>query len=228
MDKGGSIRETRLCSVVSKGAGEDPAGSGGAFDSLLAVEGMLPWKRAVIESACFPERLRGTIEGLQNAGVADKFVGLVPDPEYSREGYSRVLYWRRPRPGPFAAYENLEYLVPDGEIVSFSGALREPDGLSRFEAYRDGATGVRDVLVCTHGARDVCCGKFGYPIYNILRSKHAAPGSMRVWRTSHLGGHRFAPTVLELPEGRYWGHLEIGAVEDLMKRSDPFSDLARF
>lgn len=51
---------------------------------------------------------------------------------------------------------------------------------------------------------------------------------MRVWRTSHLGGHRFAPTLLELPEGRYWGHLEIGAAEDIVTRGRPPSGLAAF
>jgi hypothetical protein len=221
-------REGRLCSVVSKGAGDDPAGSAGAFDSFLAIEGPPPWKRAVIESACYPEGLDEIIEGPQETGVIDKFTGLVPDPEYSREGHARVLYWRRPHPGPFAAYEKLEYLVPDDEVIPFAEALREPDGLSRFEAYRQDAPGVRDVLVCTHGARDVCCGKFGYPIYNVLRSRHAAPGSLRIWRTSHVGGHRFAPTIVELPEGRYWGHLEIGAVEDLVERRRSPSRLGRF
>ncbi len=100
-------------------------------------------------------------------------------------------------------------------------ALSKSDGLWRFEGYKEDTTGVRDILVCTHGARDVCCGKFGYPIYNILRFKHANPGSLRVWRTSHVGGHRFAPTLLELPEGRYWGHLEIGTAEDLVTRGSP-------
>lgn len=43
-----------------------------------------------------------------------------------------------------------------------------------------------------------------------------------------MGGHRFAPTLLEFPEGRYWGHLEIGAAEDLVERAGPFSRLGRF
>lgn len=43
-----------------------------------------------------------------------------------------------------------------------------------------------------------------------------------------MGGHRFAPTLLEFPEGRYWDHLEIGAAEDLVERAGPFSRLGRF
>ena len=55
--------------------------------------------------------------------------------------------------------------------------------------------GARDILVCTHGARDACCGKFGYGFYVEMRGLAAVRGDgVRVWRTSHLGGHRFAPT----------------------------------
>lgn len=58
---------------------------------------------------------------------------------------------------------------------------------------------MRDILVCTHGSRDVCWGKFGYAIYKLLRARHAAPNGLRVWRTSHIGGHRFASTLLDFP-----------------------------
>lgn len=219
--------ERRLCSAVSKKAGDDPAGSGGSFDGYLGIEVPTPWKSQVTESMHLSKELREALERASDAGAFDKFTALMPDPEYSREGHARVLYLRRPHDGPFAAYEKEEYLVPDDELVPLVEAL--PEDLSRFAGYReDTSAGVRDVLVCTHGSRDTCCGKFGHPIYNILRFKHAVPGSLRVWRTSHVGGHRFAPTLLELPEGRYWGHLEIGATEDLVERTDPFSRLARF
>jgi len=214
--------------VVSKAAGDDTAGSGGPFDGFLAVEVAPPWKRNVTESLAFPERLLSAVGGLQDAGIVDKFTGLVPDPEYSREGYARVLYLRKPGEGPFAAYERREYLVPEAELAALTEALAEPRDLARFGAYREKMPGVRDVLVCTHGGRDACCGKFGYSVYNFLRSRHAAPGGLRVWRTSHIGGHRFAPTLLELPEGRYWGHLELGAAGDLVTRREPPSDLLRF
>ena len=67
---------------------------------------------------------------------------LMPDLEYSREGHARVLYLRRPYGGPFVAYEKEEYLVPDGELAPLVEAL--PDGLSRFEGYREDTSGVCD------------------------------------------------------------------------------------
>lgn len=222
-------RETRLCSVISRAAGDDPAGSGSSFDSYLGVEIPLPWKDDVTESKAFPEELREAVEAACEAGAFDKFTALMPDPEYSREGHARVLYLRRPHPGPFAAYDRREYLVPREDLAPLVAALAGSGNLSRFDVYRENTSGVRDVLVCTHGSRDVCCGKFGYPVYNLLRFKHAARNSdLRVWRTSHIGGHRFAPTFLEFPEGRYWGHLELGAAEGLAVRRGSLADLARF
>ena len=53
-------------------------------------------------------------------------------------------------------------------------------------------------------------------------------GKIRVWRSSHIGGHRFAPTLIDYPEARYWGHLEPWAAEELAARSGPVSDLRRF
>lgn len=222
--------ERRLCSVVSKAAAEDPAGCGAPFTGYLGVEVAPPWKGDVTKSLRFPEGLWEAVERAQDAGAIGKFTALFPDPVYSREGYTRALYLRKP-PGSFAAYLKSEYAVPDGEIVPLVEALAEgPDVISRFERYGEDTSHVRDILVCTHGSHDACCGDFGYPIYETLRHRYAtaSEGPLRVWRTSHIGGHRFAPTLIDLPEGRYWGHLELEALENLVLRNSPVSGLRRF
>jgi len=51
----------------------------------------------------------------------------------------------------------------------------------------------------------------------------AAHAADRVWQTSHLGGHRFAPTLLCLPYGDQYGRLGIGqgtALIDAYDRGD--------
>ena len=60
------------------------------------------------------------------------------------------------------------------------------------------------VLVCTHGIRDACCAVRGRPIVNALA--RAFPD--QVWETTHLGGHRFAGTLLTLPDGACFGRLD--------------------
>jgi hypothetical protein len=60
------------------------------------------------------------------------------------------------------------------------------------------------VLVCTHGVRDACCAVRGRPIAATLA--RALPDE--VWECTHLGGHRFAGTLLSLPDGACFGRLE--------------------
>ena len=217
----------RLCSLVSRANGEDPIGSVKPVESRLIVELPHPWQRDALGSRRLVEGLRPVIEGARDGGILDAFSAILPDREYSRNGHTRLLLLRKPS-GPFATHEREEYLVPDGEVTAAAGELLEGSGLGRFGRYRQETDHVRDILVCTHGGRDVCCGKFGYPVYDLLRRRHAASGKLRVWRTSHIGGHRFAPTMIDYPEGRLWGHLEPWAAERVAARRGPVSNLGAF
>jgi hypothetical protein len=57
-------------------------------------------------------------------------------------------------------------------------------------------------LVCTHGRRDKCCAKFGYPLYKTLRAR-----SPSVWQSSHVGGDRFAANLVCFPHGLFYAHV---------------------
>jgi hypothetical protein len=60
------------------------------------------------------------------------------------------------------------------------------------------------LLVCTHGRRDRCCALDGRALATAL----VEAGEPDVWESSHLGGHRFAPTALVLPTGYLYGRLD--------------------
>lgn len=63
------------------------------------------------------------------------------------------------------------------------------------------------LLVCTHGRQDRCCALDGRALVNAVTS--GCPEITRqVWESSHLGGHRFAPTALVLPTGYLYGRLD--------------------
>jgi hypothetical protein len=59
------------------------------------------------------------------------------------------------------------------------------------------------ILVCTNGKRDRCCAREGPAVYQVL----AKIAGDRAWQCTHLGGHRFAPTLLTLPDGAFYGRL---------------------
>jgi hypothetical protein len=58
--------------------------------------------------------------------------------------------------------------------------------------------------VCTHGRRDRCCAKWGGRLYEALERLRPE----QTWQTSHLGGHRFAPTLITLPSQLVYGRVE--------------------
>ncbi|MFK7914252.1 MAG: sucrase ferredoxin [Pseudomonadales bacterium] len=59
-------------------------------------------------------------------------------------------------------------------------------------------------FVCTNGRRDQCCARLGLPVYRRLRTMIGA----RAWRTTHVGGHRFATNVLTLGSGLVYGRVQ--------------------
>nr|WP_269204715.1 sucrase ferredoxin [Motilibacter deserti] len=60
------------------------------------------------------------------------------------------------------------------------------------------------LLVCTHGAKDMCCAVEGRPLARALEAVHGD----RVWECSHVGGDRFAGNLVVAPHGEYHGHLD--------------------
>jgi (2Fe-2S) ferredoxin len=60
------------------------------------------------------------------------------------------------------------------------------------------------ILICTHGVHDVCCAIRGRPVAQALTSRWPE----LVWECTHVGGDRFAPNVVLLPDGFYYGNLD--------------------
>jgi len=74
----------------------------------------------------------------------------------------------------------------------------------------------RVALVCTNGKRDQCCAVRGRPVAAAL----AADTGWDTWESSHLGGHRFAATMLLLPTGDMFGWLDAESALDVTRRFD--------
>lgn len=69
------------------------------------------------------------------------------------------------------------------------------------------------LLVCANGRRDRCCGHDGGRLADKLRTGR---WGARILTSTHLGGHRFAPTALLLPWGLLHGRLDPTTAEDLL------------
>jgi hypothetical protein len=199
-----------------------PAGTAGTLAAVVAVELRLPWPGEVADH---PD-LVAAAPALAEAGV--RVQALLAGP--GDTGTRRVLACTRP-PGPFAGYAVASWDVPVALLPEALTALASSIAADRPSDQRaavaplaagparrlaPGADAHRHVLVCTHGARDTCCGALG------TRLAAALPdlgGHVRAWRTSHTGGHRFAPTALILPEGTAWAYLDPDSLAGILDRT---------
>ena len=71
-------------------------------------------------------------------------------------------------------------------------------------------------FVCTNGQRDVCCARFGLPVFAALSEAVGA----RAWQVTHLGGHRFAPNVLVLPQRALYGRVTLEALPAFLETAE--------
>ncbi len=190
--------ETDLrCSSQARALGSDPGGSAVAADAFLVIEVPLPWPtdigdhRAVIAAA----------EAIKAVGA--RVQGVVPPRDDAAQAQA-VLYSHEG--GPFTRYVRRDACLDAADLSSGICSLAEAPVVD---------DGTRDLLVCTHGARDRCCGAMG----TTLAMNVASRNGLHVRRTSHLGGHRFAPTALLLPEGTAWAWLDDALLETILERS---------
>lgn len=72
----------------------------------------------------------------------------------------------------------------------------------------DGSTGVPSAepifAVCVHGRHDRCCSVRGRRVATALSQRYPA----ETWECSHVGGDRFAGTMVLFPHGLYYGMLD--------------------
>jgi (2Fe-2S) ferredoxin len=86
--------------------------------------------------------------------------------------------------------------------------LSEPDLAARGERVEGPL-----YLVCTNGRRDVCCGRAGRELGRELAPELGG----RLWETTHIGGHRFAPNLVCLPHGVVYGRLDAATARRVVR-----------
>lgn len=234
------------CSAWARSVSLSPIGTAGSYAGYALVEVPLPWPRDVSEMAYL-----GPVSQWA-AAAGYRVQALVPRPERGRRF---VLHG--PGGGPWYSGYSRRSVAADGataddllrlaqELASAPPAAPDPGCDAR-----GGEVPVRDVLVCTHGRRDVCCGSAGTALALELLAGGGFDGTggdatgddgagdegagdassgrgaaVVVHRTSHTGGHRFAPTFLVLPEGTAWAFADPDLVRSVVGRTADFDSIA--
>jgi len=217
------------CSLRTRAGGVVPVSTAAPAVTQVLVETPLPW----------PSDLAGTDlhrAVADAAGPGARVHGVVPRPDRPA-GEVAVVVHAAP-PGPFTRYRRATAVASVSPSASGSSAARSASASASVDAIvevvadlvaglaaradvperRDPAV---DLLVCTHGSRDRCCGAFG----SNLAAWAERSLDVDVWRASHLGGHRFAPTALHLPTGTTWAWLEPDDLDAVVHRTRPPAEL---
>ena len=71
------------------------------------------------------------------------------------------------------------------------------------------------ILCCTDSKMDACCARYGFATWKALKSA-ADPNVFRVLQSTHIGGCRFAASLLVLPQRERYGRLTPDHVPDFL------------
>lgn len=181
--------------------------------------------RCALQSLAADEPLAGTAPiarrwvCLEQRGAWPRDVAAHPDPAVrALDDRAAAAGWRLlliRRPGRTAVDTPLRVVLADAVPRRSRATALEVDGpaeLAGLPLPSDGPLPGKPLpdpllLVCTHGRRDRCCALDGRALVAGL----VGAGESEVWESSHLGGHRFAPTSLVLPGGYLHGRLDVAA-----------------
>src|SRR5690606_18676940 len=113
---------------------------------------------------------------------------------------------------PFVAYEAAAWRLDPGDatvaLAAIAASAAAGGALDAGPAtlVAEGEATGRLVLVCTHGARDACCGSLGT---RLARSLPGLGAGVHGRRTGRTGGCRVGPTAVFVPGGGVWAYVDV-------------------
>ncbi|MGI9602502.1 MAG: sucrase ferredoxin [Acidimicrobiales bacterium] len=199
------------CADHQRAMAVDPGGTAIDADVLVLVDAPLPWPAKIADHPL----LAGRGPDIEIAVGRARVVAVVPPPDRSR---ARVrLFWREG-----AEVLGAQCTIDDpSELHDLFDDLERDHPQAVAAAHGGEATTTALVLVCGHGSRDQCCGTHGT---RLARELAQLRPELTVERTSHLGGHRFSPTAMTLPDGRMWAHLGVDDLTAIIDRTMPATE----
>jgi hypothetical protein len=166
----------------------------------LLIEQPGPWGAKALKSSHLDPAVGRELERLAE-GTGTR-VGLIRRPgrhaDVHRPARHRVF---AAHTAPYDPWVRTAEVADPAELLALDFAAL---GAGTHDGFGSAHEGPPLALVCTNARRDRCCALYGRP----LAAELAASGSHDVWETTHLGGHRFAPTMLVLPHGYAYGRLD--------------------
>lgn len=216
----------------SRGLAVDPGGTAIRADRVVLVETPLPWPKPVFDHAyltALTPILKGSLLPTRTlAYVPDNAEPVGADPARTYPATIIALDRLaaagigRESAGGLDVFERRFHPTSADEALRIARALATNDRetLDELADHKDRLV-TPMALVCTQGSHDVCCGSEGAR----FAAEADTVAGLRVFRVSHTGGHRFAPTAMTLPDGRMWADLDLDLLRSIVSRTGDTADL---
>lgn len=201
------------CSTASQELDEPLAGTAATARTWLLLEQPGPWGAKALTSSHLDPALGRALEAAaKGTGVR---IALIRRPGRHADfgtPTTRQVYAAHTVPG--SVWLHSATIDDPGQLLDLDFAALGRGGHHTVDSVLGARphTGDPLALVCTNGKRDRCCALLGRPLAAAL----AASGVEGVWEVTHLGGHRFSPTLLVLPYGYAYGRAEAHAVQEVL------------
>ncbi|MER6147499.1 sucrase ferredoxin [Streptomyces hirsutus] len=202
------------CSTASRELDEPVAGTAATARTWILLEQPGPWgPKALTSSHLDPALGRALEAAASGTGVRIALIRRPGRHADRRTPTTRRVYAAHTVPG--STWLHAATTTDPERLLGLDFAALGRGHSGTFAAALGGRPHEGDplALVCTNGKRDRCCALLGRP----LAAELAASGVEGVWEVTHLGGHRFSPTVLVLPHGYAYGRAEARTVEEALR-----------
>ncbi|WP_414754976.1 sucrase ferredoxin [Anabaena sp. CCY 9910] len=213
-----------FCSDYTRKVEEDIIGSATDYQTYILVECPQPWLKDAFSSRWVPNNLQMLVEEVYKAKLPIRFLLIANDLTHKADHTTLLIYQKQE--GLSHGYLKHEFKLTHIEQVA--GVVKQWLWGKRPES--DIETNItRDILVCTHGSYDKCCARYGNSFYFHANATIAnlQLENVRIWQSTHIGGHRFAPTAIDLPEGRYYGLLDQDSFLSILTRTGDIQSLRK-
>ncbi|WP_309094447.1 sucrase ferredoxin [Streptomyces sp.] len=204
------------CSSVSRDSDEPVSGTAATARTWLLLEQPGPWgAKALTSSHLDPDLGRALEAAAQDTGVRIVLIRRPGRHADRRMPATRRVYVAHTVPGN--VWLRTATTSDPARLLDLDFAALGRGDHGTFDAVLGGVPHEGDplALVCTNGKRDRCCALLGRP----LAAELATSGVEGVWEVTHLGGHRFSPTVLVLPYGYAYGRAEAHLLKEVLQRA---------
>ncbi|MBV6623057.1 MAG: sucrase ferredoxin [Rivularia sp. (in: Bacteria)] len=206
-----------FCAEESCELKEDPIGCALNRRYYVLLEFPPPWTSDPLDSKALSDKFKALKAAINEEVELYLRLVFIYNAKYYEKGYNRLIIYYQQEEN-FSVYLKKEFVLSDINdavpiIKKFiKGEILESD---------NNHIQTRDFLICTHGSHDKCCAKYGNPFFRqaLATVENLSLSHVRVWQSSHFGGHRFAPTMIDLPEARYYGRLDQKSFASILTRT---------